>query len=94
MAFALEWPRTSDDSAAAAAASGASVAAVQAAAAAAAGSGRRAQYRWQLLRLYYKFPHKRHGAIIERWDHGKTEAGCRDPTRVALPLPPAQPSSE
>ncbi|GLC52814.1 hypothetical protein PLESTB_000671500 [Pleodorina starrii] len=67
MAFALEWLRCSDDSAGAAAASGASVSAVRAAAEAAASARRRAQYRWQLLRLYYKFPYKRHVAIIDRW---------------------------
>ncbi|EFJ46983.1 hypothetical protein VOLCADRAFT_105290 [Volvox carteri f. nagariensis] len=67
MAFALEWPRSSDDSAAAAAASGASVSAVRAAAEAAAKARQRGQYRWQLLRLYYKFPHKRRVAIINKW---------------------------
>ncbi|GIM04619.1 hypothetical protein Vretimale_9164 [Volvox reticuliferus] len=67
MAFALEWPRSSDDSGAAAAAIGNSVSAVCATAAAAVANRQRAQYLWQLLRLYYKVPHKRRMTIINRW---------------------------
>ncbi|GIL63225.1 hypothetical protein Vafri_17343 [Volvox africanus] len=67
MAFALEWARSSDDSGAAAAAIGNSVPAVCAAAAAAVTNRQRAQYLWQLLRLYYKVPHKRRTTIINKW---------------------------
>ncbi|GLI70964.1 hypothetical protein VaNZ11_016066 [Volvox africanus] len=67
MAFALEWPRSSDDSGAAAAAIGNSVSAVCAAAASAVTNRQRAQYLWQLLRLYYKVPHKRRTTIISKW---------------------------
>ncbi|GFR41826.1 hypothetical protein Agub_g2599, partial [Astrephomene gubernaculifera] len=60
-------PNAAGGAASVMATSGTSIAAVAAQAAAAAREGQRALYRWQLLRLYYKFPHKHRTVLVDRW---------------------------